>query len=115
MNVCSIAGVDLPQPPIPVNGQTLEIQMAVYPLNKITTDPNTGDLQCPTVVAFDARDFKAEVIAAIKRSRARIYVDRMGLTDAPAGWQAAIDAGADGIQTDRPGELVGYLRSKGYK
>ena len=29
--------------------------------------------------------------------------------------QAAIDAGADGIQTDRPGELVTYLRAKGYK
>ena len=61
-NVCSIAGVDLPQPPIPVNGQTLEIQMAVYPLNKITTDPNTGDLQCPTGVAFDARGFPVESV-----------------------------------------------------
>jgi len=39
----------------------------------------------------------------------------MGSTDAPAGWQSAIDAGADGIQTDRPGELVQYLREKGYK
>ncbi|MEO8841337.1 MAG: hypothetical protein ABI591_31865 [Kofleriaceae bacterium] len=61
-NVCSIAGVDLPQPAIPVNGQTLEVQMAVYPLEKITTDPNTGDLQCPTGVAFDARGFPVESI-----------------------------------------------------
>jgi hypothetical protein len=61
-NVCSIAGVDLPQPAIPVNGQTLEAQMAVYPLEKISTDPKTGDLQCPTGVAFDARGFPVESV-----------------------------------------------------
>lgn len=61
-NVCSIATIALPQPPIPINGQTLEVQMAVYPLAKITTDPNTGDLQCPTGVAFDARGFPVESV-----------------------------------------------------
>jgi glycerophosphoryl diester phosphodiesterase len=69
----------------------------------------------PAVLAFDARDFTGEVIAAAKRGRAEIYVDRMGATDNPEGWQAAIDAGADGIQTDRPGPLVEYLRAKGYR
>ena len=60
----------------------------------------------PRVIAFDARDFTPEVIRVVKEANAQIYVDRMGLTDAPAGWQSAIDAGADGIQTDRPAELV---------
>jgi glycerophosphoryl diester phosphodiesterase len=69
----------------------------------------------PKVIAFDARDFKTEIIAVAKRANAEIYVDRMGPTDAPEGWQSAIDAGADGIQTDRPGPLVEYLRRKGYK
>ncbi len=69
----------------------------------------------PRVIAFDARDFTPEVIRVVKEANAQIYVDRMGLTDAPAGWQSAIDAGADGIQTDRPAELVKYLREKGYK
>ena len=69
----------------------------------------------PFVVAFDARDFTAPIIAVVKRAGAKIYVDRMGSTDAPEGWQSAIDSGADGIQTDRPGELVDYLRSKHYK
>jgi len=69
----------------------------------------------PRVVAFNARDFKAEIIAIVKRAQAEVYIDRMGSTDALAGWQAAIDYGADGIQTDRPGELVIYLRSHGYK
>jgi len=69
----------------------------------------------PRVVAFGARDFTPEIIAVVKQANAEIYVDRMGATDAPEGWQSAIDAGADGIQTDRPGPLVEYLRQKGYK
>ncbi|MCU1237763.1 MAG: glycerophosphodiester phosphodiesterase [Candidatus Solibacter sp.] len=69
----------------------------------------------PKVIAFSARDFTPEIIAVVKDARAEIYVDRMGITDAPEGWQSAIDAGADGIQSDRPGPLVEYLRLKGYK
>jgi glycerophosphoryl diester phosphodiesterase len=73
------------------------------------------DLLHPKVIAFGAGDFKPEVIAVVKQANAGVYVDRMGTTDAPEGWQSAIDAGADGIQTDRPGPLVEYLREKGYK
>jgi glycerophosphoryl diester phosphodiesterase len=69
----------------------------------------------PKVIAFGASDFTPDIIGIVKRANAEIYVDRMGATDNPAGWQAAIDAGADGIQTDRPGELVKFLREKGYK
>jgi glycerophosphoryl diester phosphodiesterase len=69
----------------------------------------------PKVVAFGAGDFKTEIIAVVKAGHAEVYVDRMGITDAPEGWQSAIDAGADGIQSDRPGPLVEYLRLKGYK
>ena len=69
----------------------------------------------PKVIAFGASDFKPEVIAAVKEGHTEIYVDLMGATDAPEGWQSAIDAGADGIQTDRPGTLVEYLKQKGYK
>jgi glycerophosphoryl diester phosphodiesterase len=69
----------------------------------------------PRVIAFGARDFTTEIIRATKAAGAQIYVDRMGTTDAPEGWQSAIDAGADGIQTDYPRELVRYLREKGYK
>ena len=69
----------------------------------------------PRVMAFDARDFKPEIIRVVKEANAQIYVDRLGPADNPASWQSAIDAGADGIQTDRPAELVKYLREKGYK
>ncbi len=69
----------------------------------------------PKVIAFGARDFKPEIIGVVKQGNAQIYVDIMGATDAPEGWQSAIDAGADGLQSDRPGPLVEYLRQKGYK
>jgi glycerophosphoryl diester phosphodiesterase len=74
----------------------------------------------PKVIAFGASDWKPEIIKVAKDSGAALYVDRQGgdrngPTDNPEAWQAAIDAGADGIQTDRPGELVKFLREKGYK
>jgi glycerophosphoryl diester phosphodiesterase len=69
----------------------------------------------PKVIAFGAGDWKPEIIAVAKQAKAEVYVDRMGVTDGPEGWQSAIDDGADGIQTDRPGPLVEYLRQKGYK
>ena len=68
----------------------------------------------PKVIAFDARDFTDEIIALARQAKADIYVDRFGKFDNPAGWQNAIDRGATGIQTDRPVELVEYLRSKRY-
>ncbi len=69
----------------------------------------------PQVMAFDAGDFTREIIRVVKEAKVQIYVDRLGPADTPAVWLAAIDAGADGIQTDHPAELVQYLREKGYK
>lgn len=66
----------------------------------------------PRVMAFSAGDFKEDVIQVAKQAPSLIYVDRMGSTDGPEGWQAAIDQGANGIQTDRPAELVQYLKMK---
>jgi glycerophosphoryl diester phosphodiesterase len=73
------------------------------------------DMLHPPVIAFGQGDFKPEIIAVAKAAKADIYVDVMGPTDAPEGWQASIDAGATGLQSDRPGPLVEWLRSKGYK
>jgi glycerophosphoryl diester phosphodiesterase len=62
------------------------------------------------VLAFDANDFKPDVIAVAKQGKALIYVDRLGPADNPETWQQAIDQGADGIQTDHPEQLVKFLR-----
>ena len=96
--------------------QQLNPKLKVMPeSDSVETAKRLIDELHPKVIAFGARDFTPEIIRVVKEAHGEIYVDRMGSTDAPAGWQSAIDAGADGIQTDRPGELVQYLREKGYK
>lgn len=65
----------------------------------------------PKVLAYDVNDFKDDVIACAKQANAQIYVDRLGDADNPEAWQKAIDQGANGIQTNLPGELAEYLRA----
>jgi glycerophosphoryl diester phosphodiesterase len=67
----------------------------------------------PSLIAFDAGDFKPEVVACAKNAKALVLVDRLGPADNPESWQAALDMGANAIQTNLPGELVAYLRSHG--
>jgi glycerophosphoryl diester phosphodiesterase len=91
---------------------------AVYPSLKLMPEAGSaatlqrliGELKL-RVAAFDASDFNDDAIAAAKQAGVDIYVDRLGPADNPAAWQDAVDRGAAGIQTDRPAELVGYLRS----
>jgi glycerophosphoryl diester phosphodiesterase len=96
--------------------QAIDPRLKVMPESRTVENVNAAIEQLhPKVIAFGASDFSAEIIRITKASGAAIYVDRMGKTDAPEGWQSAIDDGADGIQTDLPGPLVEYLRKKGYK
>jgi glycerophosphoryl diester phosphodiesterase len=96
--------------------QDLNPKLKVMPeSNSVDHSHMLVDLLHPQVIAFGAGDFKPEIIAVSKAAHALIYVDIMGKTDAPEGWKAAIDAGADGLQTDRPGPLVEWLRENGYK
>lgn len=95
--------------------QDLNPHLKIMPeAGQVESTQRLVDLLHPKVLAFDASDFKPEVIAIAKKAHALIYVDRLGPADNPQVWQEAIDAGADGIQTDHPEELVKYLREKGY-
>lgn len=67
------------------------------------------------VLAFDDRDFQDDIIAIARAANVDIYVDRLGPADTEKFWQDAVDRGATGIQTDRPAELVRYLRDKGLR
>ncbi len=53
--LCSIAQVDLPLPANPVKAQTLEVDMAVYPKDKLATNAQ-GDYECPAA-KFGADNF----------------------------------------------------------
>jgi len=68
----------------------------------------------PRVIAFDARDFRDEVIGVVKKAGAEIYVDRLGPADTPESWEDAVRRGATGVQSDKPAELVKFLRQKGW-
>jgi glycerophosphoryl diester phosphodiesterase len=68
----------------------------------------------PQVVAFDARDFLDPLIRRARQYGALVYVDRLGADDTPEKWEDAVRRGADGIQTDKPAELVRFLRARGW-
>ena len=94
--------------------QTLHPNLKVMPEadNVITLHQLLTGLH-PTVVAFDAGDFKDDVISIARQAHVNIFVDRLWAQDNMGDWQDAIKRGADGIQTDHPAELVAYLRSNG--
>jgi glycerophosphoryl diester phosphodiesterase len=100
----------------------MELHRGVRKLEpRIKIMPEAGSLEIatkfieelrPPVIAFDARDFKDEIIAAARRAKAGIYVDRLGPADKPEFWEDAIRRGATGIQSDHPAELVEFLRAR---
>lgn len=61
------------------------------------------------VMAFDAADFMSATVYVARQSHAQIFVDRLGELDTKESWQEAIEAGANGIQTNHPAELAAFL------
>jgi glycerophosphoryl diester phosphodiesterase len=66
----------------------------------------------PVVVAFEQDDFKPEILAQALQEKEEIFLDRLWAQDTPELWQDAIDKGVRGIQTNRPAELLEFLRAK---
>ncbi|GEM_PF-3051774 len=64
----------------------------------------------PRVIACSDWDFKPEQIQLAREAGCGIFVDMQGKTDYPEFWRAAIEAGATGLQTDRPTPLLAWLR-----
>src|SRR6202046_4902845 len=78
----------------------------INPALKVMPEAITSDIckflvrgMQPKVLAYDANDFKDEVIGCAKQANAQIYVDRLGDADNPDAWQEAIDQGANAFQT----------------
>lgn len=67
----------------------------------------------PAAVAFSDWDFRPELAARAREAGCEVFLDRQGKTDLPEFWQKAVDDGVTGIQTDRPGALLAWLREKG--
>ncbi|MEO6774689.1 MAG: hypothetical protein ABI467_17070 [Kofleriaceae bacterium] len=54
--LCEIAQVNLPQPAMPVDAQTLEVEILVYPKNRLQVDHNNVSI-CPSMVDLGADGF----------------------------------------------------------
>jgi glycerophosphoryl diester phosphodiesterase len=93
--------------------QALNPSLKVMPeaYSAATLEKLLADLK-PRVAAFDAGDFKDDAIALANYAGVEVYVDRLGSADNPSAWQDAVERGASGIQTDRPAELVEFLRAR---
>jgi len=66
----------------------------------------------PSVIAFDQRDFLDETIAVAQAAGAEIFLDRLGDQDNAQAWRDAVARGVTGIQTNKPAELVQFLRAR---
>jgi glycerophosphoryl diester phosphodiesterase len=66
----------------------------------------------PEFAAYSARSLHPEPFALARRAGVKVLADALGPNDQPAFWQAALDAGAAGLQTDRPAELLAWLRAR---
>lgn len=65
----------------------------------------------PPAVALSSQ-LSAEVIAVARAAGCGVIADRLGKNDDQAGWQAALDAGVTGMQTDKPTALLAWLRAR---
>jgi hypothetical protein len=62
--LCSIAGVDLPQPTVPVPEQVLEVQMAIFEEKSLEREPD-GTYLCPRV-EFGANNLPQTAVACFE-------------------------------------------------
>jgi hypothetical protein len=60
--LCEIAQVNLPQPAMPVDAQTLEVEILVYPKNRLAVDQNLVPI-CPSMVNIGIDGFPTPSLA----------------------------------------------------
>ena len=60
-------------------------------------------------------DWSADEVTLAHSLGAEVWVDCLGKEDHPRGWRRAVAIGVDGIQSDRPGELIELLEELGLR
>ena len=58
------------------------------------------------------RDYTAEFVAKFHQLGVAVVPDIQGSDESPAKWAPVLEMGVDGLQTDHPGDLIKFLRSK---
>lgn len=85
--------------------------MPEYPHTPEALRVLADSIRVDVVAISPLRNLTAEAVAACHAVGAGVFVDMMA-QDNPDGWGRAIEYGVDGIQTDRPAELLRFLRSR---
>lgn len=67
----------------------------------------------PEMAAFSGKAPDPTILARARAAGVKVLVDALGRNDQPDFWRRAINAGAAGLQTDRPEELIAWLRLPG--
>lgn len=65
----------------------------------------------PPAIAFSDWDFRPELVRIARDAGCEVFLDCLGRSDTSAHWQSALDAGATGIQSDRPTALLRWRQS----
>jgi glycerophosphoryl diester phosphodiesterase len=99
--------------------EMLQLEPRVQPLPEYPGTPEAWNslaatIRTQTVAVSPLRNLSAEAVAACHSRGAKVIADIMA-DDTPAGWQRALDFGVDGLQTDRPAELLPHLRARGLR
>ncbi|MEZ6048790.1 MAG: glycerophosphodiester phosphodiesterase family protein [Planctomycetaceae bacterium] len=69
----------------------------------------------PETLDGNLRDWSASQANLARELGAELWVDCLGDTDDEASWQSALDLQVTAIQSDKPAELIEFLKSKGLR
>lgn len=79
-----------------------------------STDQIETDLKPAPFAITDGsfRQYTPEFVKKFHELGVAVVPDIQGADESPTKWQPLIDMGADGLQTDHPGDLIAFLKSK---
>lgn len=86
-------------------------RMLPRPPADLATMPEVKDRIGPSVIGASLRDITSEKVAACHSVGAKVFVNVLS-NDGPQGWGQAIECGADALETDKPTELLEFLRQR---
>ncbi len=86
--------------------------MLPRPPSDLSELPAIAEHVRPSTFGTSSREIDLATCDACHEVGAEVFVNVMGADD-PDGWQHAIDCGADALETDKPVEMLDFLRSRG--
>jgi glycerophosphoryl diester phosphodiesterase len=70
------------------------------------------DATHPEILDGDYDGYTPEMLATARRLGCPVIPDIQGTREAPARWESAVGKGIRGLQTDRPAQLIAWLKER---